>query len=167
MCSLPCNQTSTTKCCLCMQLCSGTAAVCNPGFWLWETFQRPEREKKNGRIDFAVVQILGRKTSSWSCTQQERASKRIHASQEKGIAYGLLLTHAEGRSNPPPYLPPTTLTNSNCLYRSFPSVPTINCPLCGGMNSWLLCKHHLPPNFANAAKKREHTRNLSPSMLLQ
>lgn len=49
--SLPCNQTSTTKCCWCRQLCSGTAAECNPGFWLWETFQRPGRGKKKGWKD--------------------------------------------------------------------------------------------------------------------
>lgn len=42
--------------------------------------------KKNGKIDFAVVQILWRKTSSWSRTRRARASKRIHASREKGIA---------------------------------------------------------------------------------
>lgn len=67
-------------------------------------------------------------------------------------------------SYPPPHPPPSALTNSHCLYLSFPSVPTINCPFRGGINSLPRTSVTCPPNVANTEEgkppKRRNTGKL-------
>lgn len=140
--SLPCNQTSTTKCCWCRQLCSGTAAGCNPGFWLWETFQSPERREKKRRKDRPCCRANSGeedKQLKWYPASQRELQRGFTLDGRKGLRTGFCSHMQRDTVNPPPYLPPTALTNSHCLYLSFPSVPTINCPFCGGINSLARC----------------------------
>lgn len=66
--------------------------------------------------------------------------------------------------NPPhptfhPTFHPVALTNSHCLYLSFPSVPTINCPFCGGINSLPRTSITCPPaNVVNTEGEKTRKR---------
>lgn len=72
----------------------------------------------------------------------------------KGLRSGFCSHMQRNTVNPPTH--PVALTN--CLYLSFPSVPTINCPFCGGINSLPRMSITCPPNVVNTGGEKTQKR---------